>query len=60
MRCGMTLNGLHVSATMAMATVVHTRSWRSCTRRLFSSVMSTSCKQNERKQISQPASANTS
>ena len=28
---GSTVKGAHVSATMAMATVVHTRFWRSCT-----------------------------
>jgi hypothetical protein len=40
---GSTVNGAHVSATIAIATVVHTRFWRSCTLRLFSSVTSTSC-----------------
>mmetsp|Transcript_33482 Transcript_33482/g.84349 ORF Transcript_33482/g.84349 Transcript_33482/m.84349 type:complete len:296 (-) Transcript_33482:1860-2747(-) len=40
---GSTVKGEHVSATMAMATVVHTRFWRSCTLRLLSSVASTSC-----------------
>jgi hypothetical protein len=43
MRAGSTVNGAQVSATMAMATVVHTRFCRSCTLRLFSSVTSTSC-----------------
>jgi hypothetical protein len=33
---------MQVSATMAMATVVHTLFWRSCTLRLLSSVTSTS------------------
>mmetsp|Transcript_15794 Transcript_15794/g.40406 ORF Transcript_15794/g.40406 Transcript_15794/m.40406 type:complete len:262 (-) Transcript_15794:1009-1794(-) len=42
-RAGSTVNGAHVSATMAIATVVHTRFCRSCTFRLFSSVASTSC-----------------
>mmetsp|Transcript_43295 Transcript_43295/g.113772 ORF Transcript_43295/g.113772 Transcript_43295/m.113772 type:complete len:330 (-) Transcript_43295:1444-2433(-) len=40
---GSTVNGEHVSATMAMATVVHTRFWRSCTLRFCSRVASTSC-----------------
>mmetsp|Transcript_9270 Transcript_9270/g.33791 ORF Transcript_9270/g.33791 Transcript_9270/m.33791 type:complete len:315 (-) Transcript_9270:1726-2670(-) len=39
---GSTVNGEHVSATMAIATVVHTRFCRSCTFRLFSSVARTS------------------
>ena len=38
-----TVNGEHVSATMAIATVVQTRFCRSCTLRLLSSVASTSC-----------------
>mmetsp|Transcript_18087 Transcript_18087/g.68580 ORF Transcript_18087/g.68580 Transcript_18087/m.68580 type:complete len:260 (-) Transcript_18087:1350-2129(-) len=40
---GRTVNGPHVSATMAMATVVQTRIWRSCTFRLLSRVCRTSC-----------------
>mmetsp|Transcript_505 Transcript_505/g.1403 ORF Transcript_505/g.1403 Transcript_505/m.1403 type:complete len:228 (-) Transcript_505:254-937(-) len=40
---GSTVKGPHVSATMAMATVVQTRFWRSCTLRLLSRVTSTSC-----------------
>mmetsp|Transcript_23365 Transcript_23365/g.47805 ORF Transcript_23365/g.47805 Transcript_23365/m.47805 type:complete len:263 (+) Transcript_23365:805-1593(+) len=40
---GSTVKGEQVSATMAMATVVHTRFCRSCTFRLLSSVCSTSC-----------------
>ena len=43
MRAGSTVKGEQVSATMAMATVVHTRFCRSWTFRLFSSVTSTSC-----------------
>lgn len=43
MSAGSTVKGEQVSATIAMATVVHTRFWRSCTFRLFSSVTSTSC-----------------
>ena len=39
---GSTVKGAQVSATMAMATVVHTRFCRSCTLRLFSRVTSTS------------------
>mmetsp|Transcript_21443 Transcript_21443/g.47644 ORF Transcript_21443/g.47644 Transcript_21443/m.47644 type:complete len:231 (+) Transcript_21443:546-1238(+) len=40
---GSTVKGEQVSATMAMATVVHTRICLSCTLRLFSRVCSTSC-----------------
>jgi len=43
MSAGSTVKGWHVSATIAMATVVHTRFWRSCTLRLLSSAWSTSC-----------------
>jgi hypothetical protein len=43
MSAGSTVNGAHVSATMAIATVVQTRFWRSWTLRLFSRVTSTSC-----------------
>lgn len=43
MRAGSTVKGAQVSATMAIATVVHTRFCLSCTFRLFSSVTSTSC-----------------
>mmetsp|Transcript_21279 Transcript_21279/g.52408 ORF Transcript_21279/g.52408 Transcript_21279/m.52408 type:complete len:228 (-) Transcript_21279:2045-2728(-) len=39
---GSTVKGPHVSATIAMATVVHTRFCRSCTLRLLSSTASTS------------------
>jgi hypothetical protein len=42
MSAGSTVKGWQVSATIAIATVVHTRFWRSCTLRLFSSVTSTS------------------
>lgn len=40
---GSTVNGEHVSATIAMATVVQTRFCLSCTLRLLSNVASTSC-----------------
>ena len=43
MSAGSTVNGEHVSATMAIATVVHTRFCRSCTFKLFSKVANTSC-----------------
>mmetsp|Transcript_7516 Transcript_7516/g.17299 ORF Transcript_7516/g.17299 Transcript_7516/m.17299 type:complete len:271 (-) Transcript_7516:1065-1877(-) len=43
MRAGRMVNGPHVSATMAMATVVQTLIWRSWTLRLLSRVCSTSC-----------------
>ena len=43
MSAGSTVKGEQVSATIAIATVVHTRFCRSCTFRLFSSVTSTSC-----------------
>ena len=42
MRAGSTVKGPHVSATIAIATVVHTLSYLSCTFRLLSSVLSTS------------------
>mmetsp|Transcript_1821 Transcript_1821/g.4051 ORF Transcript_1821/g.4051 Transcript_1821/m.4051 type:complete len:231 (+) Transcript_1821:615-1307(+) len=42
-RAGRTVKGPQVSATMAIATVVHTLFCRSCTLRLFSSTASTSC-----------------
>lgn len=41
-RAGRTVNGPQVSATIAIATVVHTRSWRSWTLRLFNRVLRTS------------------
>ena len=40
---GMHMNGPHISATMAMAMVLQTRDWRSCTRRLVSKTESMSC-----------------
>mmetsp|Transcript_5044 Transcript_5044/g.16150 ORF Transcript_5044/g.16150 Transcript_5044/m.16150 type:complete len:210 (+) Transcript_5044:523-1152(+) len=40
---GKTVNGAHVSATMAIATVVHTLFCLSCTFKLFKSVAKTSC-----------------
>mmetsp|Transcript_3346 Transcript_3346/g.11038 ORF Transcript_3346/g.11038 Transcript_3346/m.11038 type:complete len:261 (+) Transcript_3346:261-1043(+) len=40
---GSTVKGAHVSATIPIATVVHTRFCRSWTLRLFSNVWSTSC-----------------
>lgn len=42
MRAGNTVKGEQVSATMAIATVVQTLFWRSCTFRLFRSVANTS------------------
>ena len=41
-KAGKTVNGEQVSATMAMATVVQTRSCRSCTFKLLSRVARTS------------------
>ena len=43
---GNTVNGEHVSATIAIAIVVHTRFWRSCTRKLFNNISNTSCGPN--------------
>ena len=43
MSAGSTVKGEQVSATMPMATVVHTRFCLSCTLRLFRRVASTSC-----------------
>ena len=43
MRAGRTVKGPHVSATIAMATVVQTRICRSCTFKLFKRVCRTSC-----------------
>lgn len=39
---GKTVNGAHVSATIAIATVVQTRSCLSCTFKLFNNVAKTS------------------
>uniref|UniRef100_A0A915BYJ6 Uncharacterized protein n=1 Tax=Parascaris univalens TaxID=6257 RepID=A0A915BYJ6_PARUN len=43
MIAGRTVNGAHVSETIAIATVVQTRNCRSCTFKLFNSVANTSC-----------------
>ena len=42
-KAGSTVKGEQVSATIAMATVVHTRFCLSCTFKLFSRVANTSC-----------------
>jgi hypothetical protein len=51
MRPGRTVKGEQVSATMAMATVVHTLFCLSCTFRLFNSVANTSWGLENRKNI---------
>ena len=53
MRPGRTVKGEQVSATMAMATVVHTLFCLSCTFRLFNRVANTSWGLNRRKHLHQ-------
>uniref|UniRef100_A0A0A9H5N5 Uncharacterized protein n=1 Tax=Arundo donax TaxID=35708 RepID=A0A0A9H5N5_ARUDO len=43
MKAGKTVKGEQVSATIAIATVVQTRFWPSCTFKLFNRVANASC-----------------